>query len=203
MKSIYTLFVKIYNLILLVCLAVQSCETMSDGVNLPVQMPFTSKAKKKAIKEAAELKIQQENARLAKVKAAKLKALKAKKAAAKRKATPKRGALASYRGVASWYSIRTNNRSTKTASGRPLRNNAYTAAHKTLPLGSKVRVKCLFNGKSEILTITDRGPYVKGRIIDLTIGSAKRLGFYNRGVTKVQVDVLSYGKWKYRKPSSL
>ena len=103
-------------------------------------------------------------------------------------------------GIASWYSIKTNGNNTRTASGRPLSNSAYTAAHKTLPLGTKVRVTCLFNGKSEILTITDRGPYIKGRIIDVTIGSAKRLGFYNRGITKVKVEVLSYGNWKYKKP---
>jgi len=108
--------------------------------------------------------------------------------------------LKTYTGIASWYSIKTNGNNTKTASGRPLSNNAYTAAHKTLPFGTKVRITCLFNGKSEVLTITDRGPYIKGRIIDVTIGSAKRLGFYDRGITKVKVEVLSYGNWKYKKP---
>jgi len=107
---------------------------------------------------------------------------------------------ATYTGLSSWYSIKTNNNSRTTASGRLLSNDAYTAAHKTLPFGTKVRVTSLFNGKSEVLTITDRGPYVKGRIIDVTIGSAKRLGFYNRGITKVKVEVLSYGNWKYKKP---
>jgi rare lipoprotein A len=60
-------------------------------------------------------------------------------------------------------------------------------------------VTSLFNGKSEVLRITDRGPYVKGRIIDVTIGSAQRLGFYSRGITKVKVEVLEWGNWKYRK----
>ncbi len=191
---------QIYKIVLLICLIIPSCETMSDGVGLPVQMPFTSKAKKAALKAEAEAKAKAEKARLAKIEAAKKKALAAKKAAAKKRADAKKKSLSSTTGIASWYSIRTNNRSTATASGRPLRNNAYTAAHKTLPLGTKVRVTSLFNGKSEILTITDRGPYVKGRIIDVTVGSAKRLGFYNRGITKVRVDVLSYGNWKYRKP---
>ena len=109
----------------------------------------------------------------------------------------KRKVLATYRGIASWYSIKTNF-GTKTASGRRLYNNAYTAAHKTLPMGSKVRVTCLFNGRSEILTISDRGPYIKGRIIDVTIGSAKRLGFYSRGITKVKVELLKRGSWKYK-----
>ena len=105
--------------------------------------------------------------------------------------------LATYYGLASWYSIKTNY-GTKTASGRKLSNSAYTAAHKTLPMGSKVKVTSLFNGRSEILTITDRGPYIKGRIIDVTIGSAKRLGFYSRGITKVKVQLLSRGNWKYK-----
>ncbi len=106
-------------------------------------------------------------------------------------------AIATQYGLASWYSVKTNF-GTKTASGRRLRNNAYTAAHRHWPMGSKVRVTCRFNGKSEILTITDRGPYVKGRIIDVTIGSAKRLGFYSRGITKVKVELLKRGTWKYR-----
>lgn len=95
-------------------------------------------------------------------------------------------------GKASWYSIKTN-RGTRTASGKQLQNNAYTAAHKTLPMGTKVRVTNLANGKSEILTITDRGPYTKGRIIDVTIGSAERLGFASRGITKAKVEVLHKG----------
>lgn len=102
-------------------------------------------------------------------------------------------------GLASWYSVRTNF-GTKTASGRPFKDHAHTAAHKHWPMGSKVRVTCLFNGKSQILTITDRGPYVKGRIIDIAIGCAKELGFYSRGITKVKVELLERGKWKYRHP---
>ncbi len=92
-------------------------------------------------------------------------------------------------GKASWYSIRTN-RGTRTASGQRLSNEAATAAHKTLPMGTKVRVINQANGKSEVVTITDRGPYIKGRIIDLTIGSAERLGFAKNGITTVKVEVL-------------
>lgn len=125
--------------------------------------------------------------------------LKIEKPAPKKVEKPKETALSTYYGIASWYSTKTNYGRT-TASGRLLSNNAYTAAHKTLPFGSRVRVTSLFNGKSEILRITDRGPYVKGRIIDVTIGSAKRLGFYSRGITKVKVEVLSRGNWKYRRP---
>ena len=92
-------------------------------------------------------------------------------------------------GKASWYSIGTNS-GTRTASGQRLSNGAATAAHKTLPMGTLVRVINEANGKSEVVTITDRGPYVKGRIIDLTIGAAERLGFVKRGVAAVRVEVL-------------
>jgi rare lipoprotein A len=92
-------------------------------------------------------------------------------------------------GLASWYSIRTNG-GTKTASGQALSNTASTAAHKTLPMGTKVRVTNKNNGKSEIVTITDRGPYIHGRIIDVTIGTAERLGFVQRGVIPVKIEVV-------------
>ena len=93
-------------------------------------------------------------------------------------------------GKASWYSIKTNY-GTKTASGQRLCNNAPTAAHKTLPMGTKVRVTNLANEKSEIVTINDRGPFIKGRVIDVTIGTAEKLGFVQRGVVPVKVEVLS------------
>ena len=92
-------------------------------------------------------------------------------------------------GKASWYSVGTNS-GTRTASGQRLSNHAATAAHKTLPMGTKVRVTNQANGKSEVVTITDRGPYVRGRIIDVTIGIAERLGFVKRGVAVVRVEVL-------------
>lgn len=106
--------------------------------------------------------------------------------------------LKTYHGIASWYSIKTNYGRT-TASGRPLSNEAKTAAHKSLPFGTRVRITCLDNGKSEVVQITDRGPYTKGRIIDVTKGCAQRLGFVDRGITKVKVEVLSWGDWKYGK----
>ncbi len=92
-------------------------------------------------------------------------------------------------GKASWYGIRCNG-GTRTASGERLSNEASTAAHKTLPMGTKVRVTNLSNGKSEIVRITDRGHYKPGRIIDVTEGVAKRLGFYSRGIVPVKVEVL-------------
>lgn len=92
-------------------------------------------------------------------------------------------------GKASWYGIRCNG-GTHTASGETLRNHAPTAAHKTLPMGTKVRVTNLANGKSEIVRINDRGPYIHGRIIDVTEGVAKRLDFFKRGIVRVKVEVL-------------
>lgn len=93
-------------------------------------------------------------------------------------------------GKASWYSIKTNY-GTKTASGQKLCNNAPTAAHKTLPMGTKVRVINLTNNKSEVVTINDRGPFKRGRIIDVTIGTAEKLGFVQSGIVPVRIEVLS------------
>lgn len=96
------------------------------------------------------------------------------------------------KGVASFYSIKCNG-GTKTASGQRLTDHAHTAAHKTLPFGTKVKVTNLSNNKSEIVTITDRGPYIKGIIIDVTIGVADKLGFIKKGLTTVKLEVLSKG----------
>ena len=93
-------------------------------------------------------------------------------------------------GIASWYSIKCNG-GTHTASGQVLKNYSYTAAHKTLPFGTKVKVTNLRNNKSEIITINNRGPFIKGRIIDVTIGVAEKLGFKKNGLTKVKLEVLS------------
>lgn len=92
-------------------------------------------------------------------------------------------------GGASWYSVQCNH-GTKTASGQKLSNSANTAAHKTLPMGTKVKVTNLKNGKSEIVTINDVGPFIKNRIIDVTIGVAEKLGFRSSGVTKVRIEVV-------------
>ncbi|MCP5536366.1 MAG: septal ring lytic transglycosylase RlpA family protein [Akkermansiaceae bacterium] len=92
-------------------------------------------------------------------------------------------------GEASWYEIKCNG-GTHTASGIPLRDHAMTAAHKTLPMGTLVRVTNLRNAKSVILKITDRGPYIKGRIIDVTKGAAKKLEFVHKGIVKCKVEVL-------------
>ena len=87
-------------------------------------------------------------------------------------------------GIASWY------RDYRTASGERFNINALAAAHKSLPFGSKVRVIDLKTGKSVIVRINDRGPYIRGRIIDLTVGAARQLGMYHRGIARVRIEVL-------------
>ena len=88
--------------------------------------------------------------------------------------------------VASIYSIGDGSqRGTQTASGIPLNNNAMTAAHKSLPFGAKVQVTNKRNGSVVTVTITDRGPFVRGRCIDVTSAAARALGF--SGLTPVVV----------------
>ena len=77
-----------------------------------------------------------------------------------------------------------------------------TAAHKTLPLNTIVRVTNLSNNKSLILRINDRGPYIKGRILDCSYGAAKKLGFIAQGTTKVRIELIEVGDNKYMKHKS-
>jgi rare lipoprotein A len=83
-------------------------------------------------------------------------------------------------GKASWYAL-----TSKTASGERMNPSAMTAAHRTLPLGTKVTVVNKRNGKSVTVRINDRGPFIKGRIIDLSKGAASKLGFIKSGHTSV------------------
>lgn len=87
-------------------------------------------------------------------------------------------------GGASWYSLPGN----RTASGDRMNPSAMTAAHKTLPFGTKVRVVDQRTGKSILVTINDRGPFVRGRIIDLSKAAATKLGFRDAGHTKVCIE---------------
>ncbi len=80
---------------------------------------------------------------------------------------------AAERGIASIYSYRGG----KTASGKPSRPGGLTAAHRSLPFGSRVRVTNHRNGRSVIVRINDRGPFIRGRVIDLTPAGARQLGF--------------------------
>lgn len=89
-------------------------------------------------------------------------------------------------GEASWYAEKFQGR--QTANGERFDPGALTAAHRTLPLGSYVRVRSLATGKSVVVRINDRGPYVKGRIIDLSYAAAKTLGLTDARSMQVQIE---------------
>ncbi|MGB7293710.1 MAG: septal ring lytic transglycosylase RlpA family protein [Thermodesulfobacteriota bacterium] len=93
------------------------------------------------------------------------------------------------KGTASWYGNLFHGK--ETASGNIYDMYAYTAAHRNLPLGSKVRVINLRNGKDIIVKINDRGPYIKNRIIDLSYSAAKSLGIIDGGIQDVKIEVVS------------
>ena len=86
-----------------------------------------------------------------------------------------------------------------TANGEVYDMYGLTAAHKTLPLNSIVRVTNLTNNKTLILRVNDRGPFVKGRILDCSFGAAKKLGFIESGTTQVQIEVIEWGDNEYMK----
>lgn len=90
-------------------------------------------------------------------------------------------------GYASYYS-----RTQMTASGAMFNKNEMTAAHKTLPLNTYVKVTDLDNGRQVTVRINDRGPYVSGRIIDLSYAAAAKLGMLNAGVVKVDVQAIPH-----------
>jgi rare lipoprotein A len=92
------------------------------------------------------------------------------------------------RGIASWYGKKFHGQ--KTSSGEPYDMFAMTAAHPTLALPSYVRVTHLDNGKSVVVRVIDRGPFVAGRIIDLSYAAAHRLGYINEGSAPVEVEAL-------------
>lgn len=92
-------------------------------------------------------------------------------------------------GVASWYGDPFHGR--RAANGTIYDQEAFTAAHKTLPLGTEVRVTNLENGRSALLRVTDRGPFVEGRIIDVSRRAARRLGFLDDGLAEVRVRALT------------
>lgn len=100
-------------------------------------------------------------------------------------------------GIASYYGKKFHKK--RTANGEIFNMYKVSAAHKSYPLGTKVRVTNLDNGKSIKLVINDRGPFVKGRIIDLSYRAARKLDFVNQGTTKVRIDVIRLGDNKYYK----
>jgi rare lipoprotein A len=90
-----------------------------------------------------------------------------------------------FSGKASFYSYSKG----KTASGATFDRNAMTAAHRSLPFGTSVRVTDLASRKSVVVRIVDRGPWIHGRVLDLSLGAARTLGITDRGVAQVRVEV--------------
>ncbi len=86
----------------------------------------------------------------------------------------------------------------KTAIGEKIYPWSHGAAHKTLPLPCRVRITNLQNGRRVKVRVNDRGPFIPGRIIDVTAATAKKLGFHDQGLAEVKVEVLSVGDGKYR-----
>jgi rare lipoprotein A len=92
----------------------------------------------------------------------------------------------SFTGKASFYG---NESGSKTASGQRFNQNAMTAAHRSLPFGTKVRVS--YRGQSVVVTINDRGPFIKGRVLDLSTGAARAIGLTGAGVGHVTAEIVS------------
>ena len=99
-------------------------------------------------------------------------------------ATPAPGQV----GTASWYGREL--RGQRTASGERFDEHEFSAAHRSLPLGTRVRVTNLANGRSVVVRINDRGPFVHGRVIDVSYGAARALGMVRRGTARVHLEVL-------------
>lgn len=95
-------------------------------------------------------------------------------------------------GLASFYSDAFEGK--KTASGEIYKSSKMTAAHRTLPFGTRVKVTNLSNNKSVTVTVNDRGPFVKDRIIDLSKAAAVKLDYMDQGVTKVKIEPIKKPK---------
>lgn len=88
-------------------------------------------------------------------------------------------------GKASWYAMHS-----RTASGEKANPSALVAAHRSLPFGTMVKVENLTNGRSVVVRINDRGPFIRGRVIDLSKRAANELGFLSRGVASVRLSII-------------
>ena len=100
--------------------------------------------------------------------------------------TPSSGTGRSFSGMASYYGTEYGSR---TASGQRFNQNALTAAHRSLPFGTRLRVT--HGGASVVVTINDRGPFVRGRVLDLSTGAARAIGLTGAGVGRVTAEVVS------------
>ena len=92
----------------------------------------------------------------------------------------------SFSGMASYYG---NESGSKTASGQRFNQNAMTCAHRSLPFGTKLRVT--HGGRSVVVTVNDRGPFIRGRVLDLSTGAARAIGLTSAGVGRVTAEVVS------------
>ena len=99
---------------------------------------------------------------------------------------PSSGSGHSFSGMASFYG---NESGSRTASGQRFNQNALTCAHRSLPFGTKLRVT--HGGRSVVVTVNDRGPFVRGRVLDLSTGAARAIGLTSAGVGRVTAEVVS------------
>ncbi len=90
-------------------------------------------------------------------------------------------------GLASYYGKRFQGRTT--ASGAPFDMHAFTCAHPSAPFGTRLRVTELERGRSVVVTVNDRGPFARGRVVDLSLAAARKLGIVERGVARVRVEL--------------
>jgi rare lipoprotein A len=99
---------------------------------------------------------------------------------------PSSGSGRSFSGMASFYG---NESGSKTASGQHFNQNALTCAHRSLPFGTRLRVT--HGGRSVVVTVNDRGPFIRGRVLDLSTGAARAIGLTSAGVGRVTAEVVS------------
>lgn len=104
------------------------------------------------------------------------------------KSQPLMNLIARMQGKASWYGPGFHGR--RTANGERFNTEAYTAAHRSLPFGTKVRVTNLSNGQAVVVRINDRGPYIGGRVIDLSKAAAQAIGMIRSGTAPVRIEIL-------------
>jgi rare lipoprotein A len=97
------------------------------------------------------------------------------------------GSSHKFSGVAAYYSTQYHGR---TASGAPYNPNSYTAAHKTLPFGTRLHVTDTRSGRSVEVVVNDRGPFTRGRVLDLSLAAARQLQMTQRGLTRVTASVV-------------
>jgi rare lipoprotein A (peptidoglycan hydrolase) len=152
--------------LILALLIVQGCSTLSRDRQLQVPTPFDT--------QAGAVNTPSVDKRSAKIES--------------HKDRPSSNVQPAHIGEASWYGPGFEGK--KTASGDIFDDSKLTAAHKTIPLGSKAKVTNLTNGKTVEVKINDRGPFIDGRMVDLSQAAAKALGMIDRGTARVQIDLL-------------